>query len=186
LEFHPSKPFTFEPFIEGLLTFDPRKVYHQLCAINKFAFPSRKRKKNKKLHFNCRSDNRNYKPPSLRQRALIATAHPTEQYISTKASAYQARNHPELPIFIDSGASVSVTPHVRDFRGPLQKCPTKSLDGLSSKTDVLGMGKVTWEVQDFYGVKRTIITMTHYVPTANIRLFTPKVYFDKKMMVHIT
>jgi hypothetical protein len=81
---------------------------------------------------------------------------------------------------IYSGASVSVTPHIRDFRGPLQKCPTKSLDGLSSKTEVLGIGKVTWEVQDFYGVKRTITAMAYYVPAANIRLFSPKVYFDEQ------
>jgi hypothetical protein len=32
------------------------------------------------------------------------------------------------------------------------------------------MGKVTWEVQDVYGVKITITTMAYYVPTANIRL----------------
>jgi hypothetical protein len=81
---------------------------------------------------------------------------------------------------IDSGASVSVAPHIRDFCGPLQKCPTESLDGLSSKTEVLGMGKVTWEVQDFYGVKRTITTMAYYVTAANIRLFSPKVYFDEQ------
>jgi hypothetical protein len=85
-----------------------------------------------------------------------------------------------LPIVIDSGASVSVTPHIHDFRGPLQKCPTKSLDGLSSKTEVLGMGKVTWEVQEFYGIQRTITTMAYYAPTANIRLFSPKVYFDEQ------
>jgi hypothetical protein len=81
---------------------------------------------------------------------------------------------------IHSGASVSVTPHIRDFRGPLQKYPTKSLDGLSSKTEVLGMGKVAWEVQDLYSVTRTITTMVYYVPTANIRLFSPKVYFDEQ------
>jgi hypothetical protein len=40
------------------------------------------------------------------------------------------------------------------------------------------MGKVTWEVQNFYGV--TITTMASYVPAANIRLFSPKVYFDEQ------
>jgi hypothetical protein len=42
------------------------------------------------------------------------------------------------------------------------------------------MGKVTWEVQDLYGVKRAITKMAYYVPAANIRLFSPKVYFDKQ------
>jgi hypothetical protein len=115
LDFHPSQPITFEPFIEGFLTFDPRRVYHRLCTVNKLIFPSRKRKKKKKNHFNCTSGNRKYKPPSLRQRALIAAARLTGQDISTTASVYKSRNHPELPIVIDSGAYVSVTPHIRDF-----------------------------------------------------------------------
>jgi hypothetical protein len=42
------------------------------------------------------------------------------------------------------------------------------------------MGKVTWEVQDFYGVKMIITTMAYYAPAANIRLFSPKVYVDKQ------
>jgi hypothetical protein len=96
LDFHPSQPITFEPFIEGFLTFDPIKVYHQICEVNKLAFPSRKIKKKKQFHFNCATHNRNSKPPSLRQRALIAAAHLTVQDVSTTASVYQARNHPEL------------------------------------------------------------------------------------------
>jgi hypothetical protein len=178
LDFHPSQPITVEPFIEGFITFDPSKVYQQLCTVNKLAFPSRKRKKNKNLQTDTNAGES--EPPNPRQRALIAAAHLTAQDVSSTASVYQGRNNPELPIVIDSGASVSVTPHIRDFCGPLQKCPTKSLDGLSSKTEVLGMGKVTWEVQDFYGVKKTITTMAYYVPTANIKLFSPKVYFDKQ------
>jgi hypothetical protein len=180
LDFHPSQPSTCESFIEGFLTFDPIKVHHQLCAVSKLAFPSRKRKKKKNFHFNCNTNNRKFKSPRSRQRALISAAHITGQDVFSTVSVYQARNHPELPIFIDSGASVSVTPHICDFRGPLQKCPTKSLDGLSSKTELLGMGKVTWEVRDFYGVKMTITTMAYYIPTANIRLFSPKVYFDEQ------
>jgi hypothetical protein len=42
------------------------------------------------------------------------------------------------------------------------------------------MGKVTWEVQDFYGVDRTITTMAYYVPAANMRLSPPKVYVDEQ------
>jgi hypothetical protein len=174
LDVNPSQPIIFEIFIERFLTFDPRKVYQQLCTVNKVAFPSRKRKKKRRLHIGTKAGK------NSRQRALIAAAHLTGQDVSSTASVYQARNNPEFPIVVDSGASVSVTPHIRDFRGPLQKCPTKSLDGLSSKTEVLGMGKVTWEVQDLYGVTRTITTMAYYVPAANIRLFSPKAYFDEQ------
>jgi hypothetical protein len=141
LDFHPSQPITCEPFIEGLPTFDPRKVCHQLYAVNKLAFPSKKRKKKKKFHFNCDTHNMKSKPPNSRQRALIAAAHLTGKYVSSTSSVYQARNHHALPIVIDSGASVSVTPHIGDFHGPLQKCPTKSLDGLSSENRSIGNGK---------------------------------------------
>jgi hypothetical protein len=178
LDFHPSQPTTFEPFIERFLTFDPRKLYQQLCAVNKLAFPSRKR--NKKKHLQSDTNTGEYKPPSSIQKALISTAHLTGQDISSTSSVYQARNSPELSIVIDSGASVSVTPRIRDFCGPLQKYPTKFLDGLSSKTEVLGMGKVTWEVQDSYCIKNTITEMAYYVPTANIRCFSSKVYFDEQ------
>jgi hypothetical protein len=64
--------------------------------------------------------------------------------VSNTASVYHARYFPEFPIGIDSGASISVMPHIRDVFGPLQKIPTKSLDGLSSDNEVLGMGQVTW------------------------------------------
>jgi hypothetical protein len=174
LDFHPSQPIMFGPFIEAFLNFDPRVVYQQLCTVNKLAFPSRKRKKKNKSQIGTNVEK------DSRKMALIAAANLTGQDVSSKAPVYQARNNPELPIVIDSGASVSVAPRICDFRGPLQKCPTKSLDGLSSKTEVLGMGKVTWEVQDFYGVKRTITTMAYYVPAASIRLFSPTVYFDEQ------
>jgi hypothetical protein len=42
------------------------------------------------------------------------------------------------------------------------------------------MGKVAWEVQDLYGVKRAITTMAYYVLTTNIRIFSLKVYFDEQ------
>jgi hypothetical protein len=93
LDVHPSQPIIHEPFIEGFLTFDPRKVYHQLCAVNKLVFPSRKRKKKKKFQFNCTTDNRKSKPPSLRQKDLIAAAHLTGQDVTTTVSVYQAMHY---------------------------------------------------------------------------------------------
>jgi hypothetical protein len=42
------------------------------------------------------------------------------------------------------------------------------------------MVKVTWELKDLYGVKRTVTTMAYYIQTANIRLFSPKVYFNEQ------
>jgi hypothetical protein len=100
LDVHPSQPITCEPFIEGFPTFDPRKVYHRLCAVNKLAFPSRKRKKKKQFKFNSDTHVGKFKPQISRQRALIAAANLTEQDVSSTASVYQARNNPELPMLI--------------------------------------------------------------------------------------
>jgi hypothetical protein len=55
LEFNPSQPLMFETFIERFLTFDPRKVNQQLCTVNTLTFPSRKRKKNRRLHIGTRT-----------------------------------------------------------------------------------------------------------------------------------
>jgi hypothetical protein len=117
---------------------------------------------------------------SLRQRALLSSAHLMGHDVSNTASVYHAMNFLLLPIVSDSRASVSVTLHVHDFRGLFPKYPTKLLDGSSSGMEVLGMGQVTWEIQYFYGVKSKITTMVYCVPKANIRLFSPKVYFDEK------
>jgi hypothetical protein len=45
LDFNPSQPIMSETFLKRFLTFDPRKVYQQLCTVNKLAFPSRKGEK---------------------------------------------------------------------------------------------------------------------------------------------
>jgi hypothetical protein len=118
LDFNPSQPIMFETFIERCITFDPIKVYQQLGTVNKLAFTSRKRKKKRRFQIGTKAGK------NSRQGALIAAAHLAGQYVSSTASVYQARNNPEFPIVIDSGDSVSVTPHIRDFCGPLQKCPT--------------------------------------------------------------
>jgi hypothetical protein len=91
LDVHPSQPITFEPFIEGFLTFDPRKVYQQLFTVNKLAFPSRKR--NKKKHLQTDTNTGKSKPSSSRQRALIAAARLTGIDVSSTASVYQAKNN---------------------------------------------------------------------------------------------
>jgi hypothetical protein len=56
---------------------------------------------------------------SLRQRALVSTAHLTGQDVSSTSAVYHASIFPELLIVVDSGALVSVTPHIRDFRRQL-------------------------------------------------------------------
>jgi hypothetical protein len=81
---------------------------------------------------------------------------------------------------IDTGASVSVTPVLTDFIGPLRPCTTANLKGLSGSTEVIGEVMVKWLVRDMFGNKRKIRTTAYYVPEASIRLFSPQTYFKEK------
>lgn len=82
-----------------------------------------------------------------------------------------------LPIVFDTGASTSVSPVRDDFLGELLPSKVHSLHGLQGEVPVLGCGTVSWPIVDKYGVIRTIKTKAHYVPSAQIRLFSPQVYF---------
>jgi hypothetical protein len=42
------------------------------------------------------------------------------------------------------------------------------------------MGQVTWEIQDFYGVKRQITIIFNHIPKANVILFFPKLYCNEQ------
>lgn len=54
------------------------------------------------------------------------------------------------PIMIDTGASISVTPHLSDFVGPLQKSDIAVLHGLSTDTQVVGYGDIEWSIRDVW------------------------------------
>jgi hypothetical protein len=104
----------------------------------------------------------------------------TGNAVSTTASVYCSHKEDRVPIVIDTGASVSVTPVLTDSIGPLRPCATANLKGLSGSTEVIGEGTVNWLVRDMFGNKRKIRTTAHYVPEASIRLFYPHTYFKEK------
>jgi hypothetical protein len=84
-----------------------------------------------------------------------------------------------LPIVIDSGASISITPNLKDFVSEIKPAGARELKGLSNSTKVHGVGMVEWTVRDLYGSTRTIRTKAYYVPKATIRLFSPQTYFEE-------
>jgi len=100
--------------------------------------------------------------------------------LTRNRSVYFSEDLNELPIVIDTGASMSLTPNIKDFRGPLVPSTTNELRGLSHSTPVMGMGYVEWTVRDIFGVIRTIRTKAYYVPSATIRLFSPQTYFREQ------
>jgi hypothetical protein len=100
-----------------------------------------------------------------------------------KRSVYFSNRPDDLPIVIDSGATLSLTPNRSDFIGELRPAPMAELNGLSSTTAVEGFGTVEWTIRDLFGTMRTICTQAYYVPQATIRLFSPQAYFVKRQML---
>jgi hypothetical protein len=85
----------------------------------------------------------------------------------------------DMPIVVDTGASVSLTPVLSDFTGPLVPTQLTELKGLTAKTHVIGKGFVKWPIRDFWNVPGVIKTSAYYVPNASIRLFSPHCYFQE-------
>jgi hypothetical protein len=90
--------------------------------------PPKKYKKIKKIH--------------LRLRALLSADNFTGHDLSITASVYDARNDPEFPIVINSRASISMIPYLKDCIGTLQFSQTNQFYCLSKGLEVSGQGKV--------------------------------------------
>lgn len=85
----------------------------------------------------------------------------------------------DMPVVIDTGASVSLTPVLSDFIGPLVPTQLTELKGLTAKTHVVGKGMVEWPIRDYWNVPGVIKTSAYYVPDASIRLFSPQSFFQE-------
>jgi hypothetical protein len=141
---------------------DPLAAYNKIKQVALLATPVRSTNKAKR--------NKTYR------QALLSTAMIIGDAVSTNASVYSAQKDYCVPIVIDT-ASVSVTPVLTDFLGPLHSCATANLKGLSGTIEVIGEGTFNWLVRDMFGNKRKITTTVYYVPEASIHLFSPQTYF---------
>jgi hypothetical protein len=85
-----------------------------------------------------------------------------------------------LPIVLDTGASWSVTPDVHDFIGEIDPADVTELKSLDAKIQVHRVGTVEWEIRDAVGEEvQTIRTKALYVPSVEVRLFSPQVYLKE-------
>ena len=100
--------------------------------------------------------------------------------LTRRRQVYFSHTPDDLPIVIDSGASLTLTPNRSDFIGKLRVPKITELKGLNSNVKVTGVGTVEWTIRDVFGAIRTIRTEAYYVPDASIRLFSPQTYFIEK------
>ena len=91
---------------------------------------------------------------------------------------YVSSSGEELPIVIETGTSNSITPNPKDFVWEIQRSNFSSLKQVKGTTPICGEGDVCWDIEDFYGTCRSILTETYYVPSATICLFSPQVYIS--------
>jgi len=115
----------------------------------------------------------------LRDSINIATVELTDHPSHTDIQVYSSSTD-SLPIVIDTGASVTLSPNPDDFIGPIKPCSATRVNGLSSSTIVAGVGTVRWTIRDVMGTVRSIKTEAYYVPAASIRLFSPQKYFKEQ------
>ena len=80
------------------------------------------------------------------------------------------------PIIFDSGASISITPYAEDFIGEIDydvdTSGNKQLLGISSATQIIGVGKMSLTVYTDTGARRNLITTAYLVPDARIQLLS--------------
>jgi hypothetical protein len=70
-------------------------------------------------------------------------------------SIYIVQDNKEYLVTIDTRASFSLTPNIKDFVGPLRPS-TSTLTGLNSVTNVADTRTVKWTIQDITRMVKTI------------------------------
>ena len=84
----------------------------------------------------------------------------------------------DLPVIFDSGATISVSPDIRDFI-EYEEIATAGITNITGQSSVRGRGKVKWLLYDDKGVAHEIITEAYFVPDAKVRLFSVQLYLGK-------
>jgi hypothetical protein len=74
---------------------------------------------------------------------------------STSKSVYLGLNAADAPIVIDSGASLSISPHPGDFVGDIEQL-NSTIHGISTVTKTAGVGTVRWTFKDVFGTIKII------------------------------
>ena len=89
----------------------------------------------------------------------------------------QGCSHGNMPIVLDTGASFSITPILKDFVTPIMTTSAESIKGIANSLNIKGVGKVAWPIRDVFGRTGTVLADAFYVPKAEVRLFSPQCLF---------
>ena len=84
-----------------------------------------------------------------------------------------------VPIVIDTGCSISVTPFIEDFVTELQPAQEDAMQGLNDSVQVKGIGWVDWTICDIFNWVALVRTQAYHVPEARVRLLSTQTYFQE-------
>jgi hypothetical protein len=104
------------------------------------------------------------------------------QLLLIKVAAFEATYHDSLtpispdmvPLVIDTGASITVTPYLTDFIGPIKPIQAIEIKGIASGLQVRGIGTVSYSFHNDAGNLQTItLSDCLYVPQCTAHLLCP-------------
>lgn len=99
-------------------------------------------------------------------------------------SVYHFKSDNGSPLIFDTGASITVTPHLSDFVDSKvdtdhSKMGCTHLNGINSVHIIKGIGKIRVLLYTDDGKPRYITTTGYYVPDINVRLLSVQRYLDE-------
>ena len=98
-------------------------------------------------------------------------------------AAFEATSHDSItpmtpdmvPLILDTGASVSITPFLSDFITPLQPVQHVTIKGIASGLKAEGIGDVSYTFMNDSGMEQTLVLQNClYVPQCVVRLICPR------------
>jgi hypothetical protein len=100
-----------------------------------------------------------------------------------KLAAFEATFHgaktplsPDMvPLIIDTGASVSISPYKTDFTTPIRPVQQIQIKGIASGLSVAGIGDMSFTFTNDHGEHQTVLLKDSlYVPHCTVRLLCPR------------
>ena len=108
--------------------------------------------------------------PEYRRKQLVLLA----AFQSTYSDTTTPLTPDMVPLVIDTGASVTITPFQTDFITPLQPIQQTTIQGIASGLQVAGTGTVCYTFRNDDGEQQTVeISPCLYVPQCTVCLLCP-------------
>lgn len=107
-----------------------------------------------------------------------SVAHDTRALLSTLIHhdhvALLSLTSDDVPVVLDSGATIAIGIDKSDFIGAVSPCPMAELKGIGSGLAVKGIGTVKWTFRDTDGALCDVRLRALYVPDCPVRLLPPQ------------